>query len=271
VKIKRSKPDPAPPLWYEEAVTPLAGRTALITGAAKRVGREIALAFAREGVNCLLHYNRSIAHVADTERECRELGVRAESLRADLADPASIEQAARDAADRGADILVHNASAFFRLPFLESPIAVHRERIQRDLTVHVTAPYLLSRILGERMVQSGWGRIIVIGDWTAEASVYPHYASYIVSKSAVPALVKVLALELGGRCPEVTANAILPGPIIPPEGHDPADTDLVKRQTILGDWIGPEGIVRSVLFLSKSGEITGESLRVDGGRSVKAL
>lgn len=249
----------------------LRGKTVLVTGAAKRVGRAISLALAGEGVNCLLHYNHSTEEVARTLADCRACGVGAEILRADLLDLSAVEQLGREAADRGADILVHNASTFSRRPFLETPVAGHRETIGRDLAVHVTAPYLLARILGESMVKKGWGRIVVVGDWSADAAVYPHYAPYLVSKSAVPALVKVLALELGRHCPAVTANAILPGPIVPPEGHDPADVETVKRQTILGEWLGAEEIARSVLFLAASDKITGASLRVDGGRSIKAI
>lgn len=249
----------------------LSGKTALVTGAAKRVGRAIAMALAAEGVSCLLHYNRSAEDVARTLADCGELGVSVESLRADLSDLASAERLGREAVERGAEIFVHNASLFSRLPFLETSVETHRETIGRDLAIHVTAPYLLSRILGERMVEKGWGRIIVVGDWSAGAAVYPHYAPYIVSKSATPALVKVLALELGRRCPAVTANAILPGPIVAPEGHDPADLEMVKRQTIVGEWLGAEEIARSVVFLAKSEKITGASLRVDGGRSVKAI
>ena len=248
----------------------LRGKTALVTGAAKRLGRAIALALAGEGAGCLLHYRHSADDVARTLAECRKRGVPAESVQADLLDLGSVERLGQAALERGADILVHNASMFSRVPFLETSVEAHHETIARDLAIHVTVPYLLARILGQRMVEKGWGRIVVVGDWSSEAAVYPHYAPYIISKSAVPTLVKVLALELGRRCPAVTVNAILPGPIIPPEGHDPADLEMVRRQTIAGEWLGPEEIARSIIFLAASEKITGESLRVDGGRSVKA-
>ncbi len=249
----------------------LAGRTALVTGAARRVGRGIALALAAEGVHCLLHYNASAADVAETLEGCRKLGVQAESLAADLLDLDAVERLAKEAGDRGVDVLVHNASTFSRLPFFESTVAAHRQMLERDLRIHVSAPYLLGRILGERMVERGFGRIVALGDWSTAAAVYRHYGPYLVSKSAVPTVVKVLALELGSRCPAVTANAILPGPIVPPEGHDPADFEMVKRQTILGQWIGVEEVGRAVVFLAGSEKITGAALSVDGGRAIKAL
>ena len=123
----------------------------------------------------------------------------------------------------------------------------------------------------KRMVKSGWGRIVLIGDWSSEAAVYRNYAPYIVTKAAVPTLTKVLALELGSRSPGVTVNAVLPGPLIPPEGHEAADTEMVKRQTVLGSWVGAADVVRAVLFLIASDKVTGASLRVDGGRAIKSL
>lgn len=247
----------------------LAGRTALVTGGAKRVGREIALALAASGADLLLHYNRSAAEAEETAAECREKGVRADLLRGDFLDSISLERIAAEAAARGAGIFVHNASTFTRLGFFE-PVLLHRDMLDRDLRMHLTVPYLLGRLLGEKMVESGWGRIVLVGDWSAAAAVYPNYASYIVSKAAVPALARVLALELGSRCAAVTANAVLPGPVVPPEGHDPEDVAMVKRQTILGDWVGGADVARAVVFLAESAGITGAEIRVDGGRSIKA-
>ncbi|MGH7897896.1 MAG: SDR family NAD(P)-dependent oxidoreductase [Candidatus Binatia bacterium] len=249
----------------------LAGRTVLVTGAGKRIGRAVVLGFAAEGAHCLVHYHLSELHAAEVVQECRALGVRAEALRADLRRTDEIEALARAAVDRGAEILVYNASTFTRLPFLENEPAAHAAMLARDWELHVAAPYLLSRILGEHMVERGFGRIVLFGDWSTGAAVYRHYAPYIVSKAAVPTLAKVLALELGSRCPAITVNAVLPGPTIPPEGHDPEDYEMVRRQTVSGAWVGPEEIVRATLFFAKSEKITGTALAVDGGRAIKAL
>lgn len=248
----------------------LAGRTALVTGGARRIGREIVLGLAGRGAHCLVHYHRSAADAARVVDECRRRGVRAEAVAGDLRDPAAVRALAARAADFGVEVLVHNASTFSRLPFLEQGVAAHAEMLARDWAVHVTAPYLLGRLLGERMVAAGWGRIVLFGDWSAAAAVYRGYAPYIVSKSAVPTLAKVLALELGSRSPGVTVNAVLPGPAVPPEGHDAADAEMVRRQTVLGAWVGAEEVVRAVLFLAESDRITGVALAVDGGRSIKA-
>ncbi len=255
----------------KEAVGRLSGRRALVTGAARRVGRAIALELAREGADCLLHYNRSQGDLEQTLEDCRALGVHAEGVRADLLDGAALDRMIAGFGERGVDVLVHNASTFTRAPFLKEAPQVHREMLRRDLAIHVEVPFYLGRTLGEGMAARGFGRIIVIGDWSASAAVYPNYPSYIVSKAAVGTLVKVLAVELGARSSGVTANAVLPGPILAPEGHDPDDVEMVKRQTVLGRWLGAEEIARAVLYLALAEGVTGEELRVDGGRAIKAL
>ncbi|MGH7803536.1 MAG: SDR family NAD(P)-dependent oxidoreductase, partial [Candidatus Binatia bacterium] len=175
----------------------LSGRTALVTGAARRVGRAIALDLAREGADCLLHYNRSQGDLERTLDECRALGVRAEGVRADLLDGAALDRMIGELRERGVDVLVHNASTFSRAPFLKEDAHVHREMLRRDLAIHVEVPFYLGRTLGADMAERGFGRIILIGDWSADAAVYPNYPSYIVSKAAVGTLAKVLAVELG--------------------------------------------------------------------------
>jgi NAD(P)-dependent dehydrogenase (short-subunit alcohol dehydrogenase family) len=249
----------------------LAGKTALVTGAGKRIGREIALGLAGEGASCLIHYNRSARDAAAVAEECRARGVRSETVAADLGSSAAVRALAERANTENVDVLVHNASTFDRLPFLDGAVEMHEQMLARDWAVHVDAPYLLSRIVGEQMVRRGWGRIVVIGDWSSDGAVYRNYAPYIVTKAAVPTLVKVLALELGSRSAGVTVNAVLPGPVMPPEGHQAADTEMVRRQTVLGRWVGPADIVRAVLFLVTSEMVTGTSLRVDGGRAIKAV
>lgn len=245
----------------------LAGRTALITGGARRIGREIALALAERGVHCLVHYNASADEAAAVVEACRARGVRAEAIAADLTSAQSIDALAAAAA--GADILVHNASSFSRLRFFEDVVEDHARLLERDLAVHVTAPYRLARRLGERMVAAGWGRIVLFGDISAGAAVYRHYAPYLVSKGAVPTLTAVLALELGERSAGVTVNAVLPGPILPPEGHAPGELEGVPDRTVLRRWIGTDEIVRTVVYLLESESVTGITVPVDGGLAIK--
>lgn len=248
----------------------LSGRTALVTGAARRIGRAIAIALAGEGADCLLHHRGSDDDMEATVAACRALGVRADSIRADLLDANAVTAVAEAALRRGVDVLVHNASAFTRSPFFESDAASLRELFRRDVTIHLEVPLLLARSLGEAMAERGFGRIVLLGDSTAEASVQPHYAPYVVSKGAVPTLARVLAVEIGARSPGVTVNAVLPGPILPPEGLHDDHRAMVARQTVLGRWIGAEEVARAVVYLVNAEGVTGTALRVDGGRSVKA-
>jgi pteridine reductase len=247
----------------------LSGRTALVTGAARRIGRAIALALAGEGADVLVHHHRSEGDAAETAVLCGARGVRADLVRADLLDPADVERLAGVAIERGVDVLVHNASTFTRTPFLETDAAVHAERLRRDLAIHVEAPFVLGRRIGEAMARRGFGRFVLLGDWSAEAAAYPHYASYLVSKGAVPMLARVLAVELGGLSPGVTVNAVLPGPILPTSEAPEDDLPSLRRRTVLGRWIGAEEVARAVVYLAESEGTTGTVLRVDGGRAAK--
>lgn len=247
----------------------LAGRTALVTGAARRVGRAIAIGLASEGARCLLHYRRSADAVADTAAACRRLGAGAEPVAADLETDEGLAALGDRALTEGVDVFVHNASSFSRTPF-DSPAGEHQRVLERDLRMHVTVPWILGRRVGARMAEAGWGRIVVLGDWSTGAAVYPHYGPYLVSKAAVPTLVRTLALELGRKAPGVTVNGILPGPLLPPEGRRPAELERVPDQTILGDWIGAGDVVEAVRFFLVSSGVTGESVRIDGGRAARA-
>ena len=248
----------------------LAGKTALVTGAARRVGRAISLSLAAEGARCVLHYNRSAEDVAATAEACRRLGVEALPFAADLAAGEGLALLAELAVTERVDVLIHNASTFSRTPF-EAPVEEHQRILERDLRLHVTVPWILGCRAGTRMAEAGWGRIVVLGDWSTGAAAYLHYGPYQISKAAVPTLVRVLALELGRKSPGVTVNAILPGPLLPPEGRPPAEFERVADQTILRGWIGTGDVVEAVRYFVTASGVTGETLRIDGGRAVRAL
>lgn len=255
----------------ESGASPLRGRTALVTGSARRTGRAIAVALAREGAHCVLHHWTSSADVERTAAECRELGVEVETVRADLLDPDSVTELGRRAVDRGVDVLVHNASLFRRLPFFEASAEAQRDAFREDATIHLEAPLVLGRILGERLVARDWGRIVLVGDATAERTAVRNHPSYSVTKSGVPAVARMLALELGSRAPAVTVNAVLPGPVLPPEGDHGVGPDWIRRQTFSGEWLGPDAVARAVVFLAATETVTGETLRVDGGNAVRGV
>jgi NAD(P)-dependent dehydrogenase (short-subunit alcohol dehydrogenase family) len=116
------------------------------------------------------------------------------------------------------------------------------------------------------MRRAGGGRIITFTDWVAASGRprYKGYTAYYVAKAGVKALTESLALELAKD--HILVNAIAPGPILPPPGTSPEEIEAVERQTPLGRWGGPGEITKAVLALIDSDFITGETIRVDGGK-----
>ena len=232
----------------------LTGKTALVTGAGKRVGREIALALARRGANVVVHYNSSAAEARQVVKEIRALGVNAMAMKADQTNARQVRDAVRKAGR--IDVLVASAAVFQRTPF---------DRLtERDWDFHLDAnlkgPFLFALEAGKRMKA---GKMIFFADWAAMRP-YRNYLPYLVSKAGIICLTKALAKELA---PRVQVNAIAPGPVLLPpdfsakEKRQVIDSTLVKR---LGS---PQDIVNSVLFLLEGSDfITGHVLVVDGGR-----
>jgi NAD(P)-dependent dehydrogenase (short-subunit alcohol dehydrogenase family) len=116
---------------------------------------------------------------------------------------------------------------------------------------------------------AGGGRIVNFADWVAASGRprYPGYLPYYVAKAGAIALTEALALELAAD--NILVNAIAPGPIVAPPGTTEEELRAVEAATPLGRWGGPEAIVAAVLFLLETDFVTGETIRVDGGRHVK--
>jgi pteridine reductase len=241
----------------------LRGRWALVTGAAKRVGRSIALALAARGANVVVHYHTSTAAAEATVGELTALGVRALALRADLGQTAEVEALAREAEARsgGLAILVNSASNYLRVPFERLTEAVW----DASLDTNLKAPFLLGWHLGRAMRARGEGRIVNIVDWAAERP-YRDYLAYCVSKAGLVCLTKALAKELA---PEVTVNAVAPGPVLPPEGMSEGEKQAIVRATPLRRLGSPEDVARCVRFLVEEADFaTGAIYHVDGGRLI---
>jgi NAD(P)-dependent dehydrogenase (short-subunit alcohol dehydrogenase family) len=137
------------------------------------------------------------------------------------------------------------------------------------MDIDLRAAFLCARAAIPHMRRAGGGRIINFSDWVA-ASGRPRYAGYLpyyVAKAGAIALTEALALELAPD--HILVNAIAPGPIIPPPGTTDEEITAVEQATPLGRWGGPDAIVRAVLFLVETDFVTGETIRVDGGRHIK--
>jgi NAD(P)-dependent dehydrogenase (short-subunit alcohol dehydrogenase family) len=244
----------------------LTGKVALITGG-KRIGAAVAAALAERGADIALSYARSRDEAESAAHTIRGIGRRAEIFQTDLADPAACETLVNAAARTFGrlDILINMASVYAHSRFDDLSV----DRWNAAMDVDLRAAFLCSRAAVPHMRRQGGGRIVNFSDWTARSG-RPRYAGYLpyyVAKAGVIALTEALALELAPD--NILVNAIAPGPILPPPDITDEERDEVARMTPLGRWGGEAEIAKAVLALLDSGFITGETLRVDGGRHLK--
>ncbi|MEI8345131.1 MAG: SDR family oxidoreductase [Candidatus Omnitrophota bacterium] len=238
-------------------------KTALITGAAKRIGRQIAVRLAERGVNILLHYHLSKDDAAKTAQYIRALGVRCEPVQADLSKTKSIQKMLKAVTSFEPDIqiLINSASAFYATPLPKA----REEDMDLFYSTNLKAPFTLSKELGLRMAASaGGGRIVNIADWSAFRP-YKDHAPYCASKGGLVTLTKALARDLA---PRVLVNAIAPGPMLKPPDMDAEEAKKIASLTALGRWGSPDDIASAAVFLAESDYINGTVLVVDGGRSI---
>ena len=244
----------------ENAGVSLAGRTALVTGAAKRLGRAIATALARNGVHMAVHYHQSAPEALAVCEEIQRLGVRAWPIQGDLRDAEQTERIFREAAAQAGpiDILVNNASVFERDTLWNAT----DESIAKNIRLHAAAPLILSRELAR---QARAGHIVNLLD--TRVAVYDReHASYDLSKSLLLTLTRMLALELA---PNVAVNAVAPGAILPPAGQSETYLAKLAHANPLNRIGNPGDIVDAVLFLLHSRFVTGQIVYVDGGMHMK--
>jgi len=244
----------------------LFNRVALITGG-RRIGAAVAVGLARRGVDVALTYNRSRAQAEAVAGDIHALGRRAAVIGADVSEPLACRALVTTAVDElgGLDVLVNMASVYRSRPFDELTDADW----DRSLAIDARAAFLISRSAVPHMRARGGGRIVNFSDWVAASRRprYPGYLPYYVAKMAVIGLTEALALELAPD--HILVNAIAPGPILPPDDFSEEDADEVVKATPLGRWGGEAEIVKAVLALVESDFITGETIRVDGGRHVR--
>ena len=243
----------------------LPGTVALVTGS-KRIGGIVALEIARRGADVAIVYRTSRSEAEATAAAISALGRRCLTLQADLRDAAACEAVVNDtAATLGRlDVLVNVASVYIPKPFG----ALTADDWDATMDVDLRASYLCARAAVLHMRDRG-GRIINFADWIARSGRprYRAFFPYYVAKGAVIALTEALALELAAD--GILVNAVAPGPIAPPVGTSQAEIAAVERATPLGRWGGELEIARAVIFLCETDFVTGETIRVDGGRHLK--
>ena len=244
----------------------LTDKAALITGG-RRIGAVVATELARKGAHVAVVYRASRKEAEETAGTLRSMGRRALVIQADLQQPEGCSRVVEAA-----------VTEFGRLDILVNMASMYREKALDDLTledwdaqmaVDLRAAWLCSHAAIPHMRRGRGGRIVNFSDWVARSGRprYRGYLPYYVAKAGVIALTEALALELASD--QILVNAIAPGPIVAPPGTSAGDAAAVEQATPLGRWGGEIEIAKTVIALVESDFITGETIRVDGGRHVK--
>jgi NAD(P)-dependent dehydrogenase (short-subunit alcohol dehydrogenase family) len=235
----------------------LKGQTALVTGAALRIGQAIAVALAEREANLVIHYRRSAARAEELRRSLVARGIQAFCVQADFDEPSeadSLIERARAVAGP-IQILVNSASEFRP----EALDAMTHASLVHSMTVNAWAPFALTRAFAR---QATSGKVVNFIDAQVAGSDLTH-ASYILSKHQLATLTTMTALQYA---PGITVNAVAPGAILPPEGKDDGYLDGLARSLPLKRHGSLADITRAVLFLLENDFLTGQVIYVDGGR-----
>jgi len=238
-------------------------KVVVITGG-KRIGRVVAQQIADRGGHLVLSYRGSKQEADDTVSDIKARGRCAIAVAADVSKAADCGALVASALDRFGrlDAVVNMASVYGITPFDELTEAVW----DRDLNVNLKSAFLCAKAAIPAMRAAGGGRVVNFADWLARSGrpTYSGFTSYFVAKAGIIALTESLAFELAAD--QILVNAIAPGPILPPPDMDPEEVAAVARVTPLGRWGGEIEIAKAVLSLIETDFITGETIRVDGGR-----
>jgi NAD(P)-dependent dehydrogenase (short-subunit alcohol dehydrogenase family) len=244
----------------------LTNTVALVTGT-KRIGAVLAQELGARGADVAIHYNRSREEAERAADGVRAYERRTDVFQADLSQPSECRRLVYEVASMfGRLDIVVNLASIYTHKALES---LTDEDWDRQLAVDLRATWMVSQAAVPHLRAAGGGRIVNFADWTARSGRprYTGFLPYYVAKAGVMALTEALALELA---PDgILVNAIAPGPIVAPPGTTDEELEEVQRATPLGRWGGEVEIVKAVLALIDSDFITGECIRVDGGRHVR--
>ena len=244
----------------------LTNKVALITGA-KRIGADVARELAKRGTDVAVTYARSKAEADAVVADITAIGRRAIALQANLTDPQQCERVVTQTVDAlgRLDILIPMASVYEATPFDQLNLTAWNKTIDVDLR----SVFLCAIAAVPHMRKQGGGRIVTFSDWLPRSGRprYEGWLPYYVAKAGVMALTEALALELAPE--NILVNAVAPGPILAPPTTTPEELQKVADVTPLGRWGGGLEIAKAVLAFIDSDFITGETLRVDGGRHVK--
>ena len=244
----------------------LSNQVALVTGG-KRIGSVVAIEMAKRGADIGLCYNRSREEAEKTAATIKQMGRRVFVKQANLTKTADCEAFV----DEGAaalgrlDILVNMASIYVPKPFSE----LTGEEYDENVAVDMRSAFICSRAAWPHMKRGGGGNIVNFSDWLSRSGRprYTGYLPYYVAKTGVIGITEALALELAPD--KIRVNAIAPGPILAPPETTDEELSAVEKATPLGGWGGEQSIADAVIAVLQMGFVTGETIRVDGGRHVR--
>jgi NAD(P)-dependent dehydrogenase (short-subunit alcohol dehydrogenase family) len=241
-------------------------RVALITGG-RRIGAAIAIDLARRGMDVALSYNRSRREAEDAAAGIRAAGRRVAIVQANLSQAPDCQRLIDETATAlgRLDVLINMASVYSSVPFDQ----LDETSWDAVVDVDLKASFLCARAAVVHFRAAHGGRIVNFSDWLA-ASGRPRYTGFVpyyVAKRGIIGLTEALALELAAD--QILVNAIAPGPILAPPDTTTDEHAAVEKSTPLGRWGGEQEIIKAVAFLLESDFVTGETLRVDGGRHVR--
>ena len=231
-------------------------RAVLITGAARRVGRVMALHMARAGWDIALHYRHSEANAQKLKTEINALGADCHLLQADLRDRALLAPLIQDAQQALPHLsaLIHNASQFERADFMSTDNATY----DTNMRLHVDAPFFLTQAFAKQV--SRGSVLFMIDSFVRKQS--DQYFTYLFSKKQLVALTEMCAYSLG---PDIRVNAIAPGIVLPSGTLDEEYMQRRTEQNPLKQLGTPEAIAETANYLLNNTHLTGHIIHIDGG------
>ena len=234
----------------------------LITGAAQRVGRAVAIALASHGANIAFSYYDDAEPWQEAVNEISSHGVRVFAQKADVTQAASIRELMRNVQSEFGriDVLINNASVWLKKPVLQ----ITEAEWDIEMAVNLKGPFLMAQAAAPVMQANGQGLIVNITDLSA-FQTWDGYAHHSAAKAGLVALTKVLALELA---PVIRVNAIAPGTVLLPDTADENKIQWAVSKSALKRIGSPEDVARTVLYLIDEDFATGSVYFVDGGRSL---
>ena len=242
----------------------LSGRTALVTGGARRMGRHLARALAEQGADIVLHYLGSEFEASATVGELQKRGARVVLLQTDLGEAFLAEDLiyrAADAMEKPVDILINNAAIFGPGSAMET----NTELWDEHHNVNLRAPFLLARALVDGLGDDDCGDVINLNDFRALKPCADNFA-YSMSKWGMHGLTRNLALALA---PKVRVNELALGAVMPPNPGSGEYAHTTKEEIPIGRFVTPDEVCSAMLFLLANKAMTGETLNLDGGQNLR--